>query len=152
MHLNFKIKSLGPNKKGLWMDIFPGQSPLGVMRREMKETGAISVQEGPFGFLEPAIKQHWPEYKNYGHWGRSIIPREVWLQIIATWVELGNSLAAEVSAGQVAGRALLLEDVKLEFVRRFDNYKVKLANMIKELSGWVLHQLSIHTHLTIEGI
>ena len=134
------------------MDVFPGQRPPNVMRQELRETGAISIQEGPFGFLEPAIMEHWPKYKNYGHWGHSVIPREVWLQIVATWVDLGNSMATEKSAEHVAERAFLFEDVKIEFTRRFENYKAKLVSMIKELSGWVLHQLSTHTHLTIIGI
>ncbi|WP_353327661.1 hypothetical protein [Chitiniphilus shinanonensis] len=53
---------------------------------------SIFVDEEAFGFLEGVLADRWPPYENYGHWGRTVIPMENWVEVIHGWDELARAL------------------------------------------------------------
>jgi hypothetical protein len=137
-NVDLSLQKRDPGHQGLRMGLSPGS-----YGRKRSWECMVFVDEDAFGLLEVSIGRRFPKYLNFGHWGATSIPREIWLQILDDWsalrVELlvGSGLsknalgmAQEVLAAQVYG----------------------LVRLIEELSEWVREALSTHDHVSIHGI
>jgi hypothetical protein len=119
----------------------------------------VFVDEDAFGLLEVSIGRRFPKYLNFGHWGATSIPREIWLQILDDWsalrVELlvGSGLSknalARFSSSEEPGSPSQEPGMAQEVLAA---QVYGLVRLIEELSEWVREALSTHDHVSIHGI
>jgi len=113
---------------------------------------AITVREGPFWFLERAIREKCPGCVRFSHWGVTAIPRAEWLAVLAEWQALKSR--AQLAALPIELQVLryVAIDTRVEFLRDFSRNCRKLTLLIDQVSSWLMRELETHEEITLLGI
>jgi hypothetical protein len=133
---------------GLYMKLSAGNFAKG-------KTGAptICVSENAFGFLEPSVAAACPAYRQpYNHWGATFIGSEYWTLILQSWDKIKQTLQVARSAEEVPDIGYIEAEVKKEFGKNFSECKIRLAELISQMSEWLRAVLLEFDGVSILGI
>ena len=147
MSVDFSLQRREKGRQGLTMRLVAGPATDDANGRPY-----VDVDETAFGFLEPAVKEHWPRYKNYGHWGVTPIPEDAWSQVVWSWRELHRKLEVSADYGQAPALNFVPVSARDELGAHFAVVREGIMGLIVELSAWIEVQLQAHSHVTIEGV
>jgi hypothetical protein len=125
----------------------------GVYAGKESRQSTLYVAESAFGFLEPSIGKHSPDYtRGYSHWGVTEILRPEWQDIIQDWERLRSNVAAARTVQDVGSFCVMPKELENEFKETFEVNKTGLLNLIDQLIDWLRTKLSTHGQVSVIGI
>jgi len=145
--IDFRLLMMEESRGGLVMSLVPH-----FVDELLNEKETLCIDEDAFGFIEPLIKKSWPKYEDFGHWGQSNIPINVWQDIIVLLNELRHRLLMAKSAHEVVGLGFLFDDIRIDFYRNFNRMSQQLANMIESLVLWLQDKCARCLLIAIHGV
>ena len=148
MKIDFQIKQAPPKGfGGLTMVLVPG-----LPEDEAAKVAAIGIGETAFGFIEPCIREHWPAYAGYAHWGITPIPVDAWRKIVAATLALRERLLAEDDPRVVGGVGFIFADARTAFYDDFEQTRRGIVQMIDGLAAWLESKFDSCSHVSVFGI
>ena len=142
MNIDFRVHVRTGRVGGLKMELVPGPG----------EDGGVWIDETAFGFVERCVIAAWPAYANYGHWGLTKLPIEVWQEVLRHMLELRASLLAAAGPDDVVGLCFLFRDFRPEFARRFDERRQGIVAMVDEIVAWSGRECAQAPFVAIRGV
>jgi hypothetical protein len=148
MKISFQLKKRREqNLRGLTMLLVPGLPEDRSARAE-----AIVLDEAAFGFIEPCIREYWPAYSGYAHWGITSIPVDTWRNIAWAMLVLRDRLLVESSPDAVSGIGFIVPEARAAFYEDFEAVRSGIVEMITELVAWLESKMPICSHISIFGV
>ena len=145
--MDFRIKKGRDGRGGLVVRLLPGRYQGAASFDE-----AITVREGPFWFLEHAIREECSDYRSYSHWGRTVIPRDEWPAVLSDWQDLRLRLqSARLPLDLGILKSVPIDD-RRQFLRDFPRNCRKLVLLIDQLALWVSQDLQTSHEISLLGI
>ncbi|HEY2859517.1 MAG TPA: hypothetical protein VGJ21_13945 [Terracidiphilus sp.] len=134
--MDFRIKKGRDGRGGLVMHLLPGR-----YRGAVSFDEAITVREGPFWFLEHAIRERCSDYRRYSHYGRVVVPRGEWAVVLSEW----QNLKLRAQSSRLPFDLGILKSVPIDdrkkFLADFPRNCRKLVLLIDQLTLWVNQEL-----------
>jgi hypothetical protein len=139
------IRERGQLEGTLYFEILPGE-----YQGQCWNEGSLFVDEEVFGYLEPIIEEHAP---NFDHYAFVEIPRETWRPIIADLRSLRADLAEAENVEELRGRvAFIFEGSEEDFADHFEENRESLRELLGELLVWLEDALEKHEKISVLGI
>ena len=146
--IDFSLRTEDQRVGALNMGLCPG-----VYAGKESRPSTLYVAESAFGFLEPSIRRHSPEYaRGYSHWGVTEILRAEWQNIIQDWERLRSNIAAARTVQDVGRFCVMPKELEDEFKETFEVNKTGFLNLIDQLIDWLRTKLSTHGQVSVIGI
>jgi hypothetical protein len=113
--------------------------------------GSVFLDEETFGYIEPIIERHVPYFDYFSF---NEIPGYIWVKIVDDLIELKVILTNAQSINQFEGSiGLFMDNIsKVCFTKNFLVNKSNLADIIEDLTIWILEKSSEHGSITILGL
>jgi hypothetical protein len=112
--------------------------------------GSIFFEEETFGYLEPALLKHAPEYNRYAF---TEIKLDAWLEIIKELKETQLLLRRAQSITELHGRVgFIFIETKERFAENFQTDKDALADVIEEFCNWINEKARVQGRVTVLGL
>jgi hypothetical protein len=128
-----------------YIEVLPGS-----YKNKCWNEGSLFFPEETFGYLEPIIEKHVPEYDHYAF---TEIEKERWLAIIEAFETLAMKLEGAESfeeIKEVVGFIFL--DTDKHFEASFEENRNALLKVVYDLTAWLSKSLSDHEVVTILGL
>jgi|HubBroStandDraft_1064217.scaffolds.fasta_scaffold58994_2 hypothetical protein len=144
--INFELQYERPKHIGLKMEL--SSSPSAA-----SPASSVWVGEDAFGFLEPSVKKHCAEYREFSHWGVTEIKRGEWLAIKEDWQRLAVKLGQTDNAREYDETVWLQsDDSRRELTENFEAIRSGVPRLIQELSHWIDDTLASRQSIFLKGI
>jgi hypothetical protein len=122
----------------------------GPYRGQCWNEGSLFFDEETFGYFEPIIERHAPDFDHYAF---TEIPTSSWSTIADDLKELQNLLLNAQSIDQLEGHlGFIFGNTKRHFAENFLANKSALADVIEELLTWVIDKANKHGSITVLGL
>lgn len=145
--MDFSIKKGRDGRGGLVMHLLPGR-----YHGAASFDDAITVREGPFWFLEHAIRVKCSRDVCFSHWGHTPISREEWATVLPEWQALKLRLQSDALPVELGVLRFVPINARKEFLRDFSRNSRKLALLIDQLTLWVTQELQTSDEISLLGI
>lgn len=139
------IKNKNELEGTCYMEILPG-----AYKNQCWNDGSLFFEEEVFGYIEPIIERHVP---NYDHYAFTEITKEQWLEIANDLLSLASLLASVKSVEDLEGKVgFIFKRSKERFSIDFTANKTSLSHVAEEFSSWGRAKVIEHGSITILGI
>jgi hypothetical protein len=110
----------------------------------------VFLAEDVFGLIEPIIVRHEPRFDHHPFVG---IRLATWERIIADLERLAERAGSAAGVGDLRGEVgFIFTPTEREFARKFRANADALAELSRELAGWLREQLRRHACVSVLGI
>jgi hypothetical protein len=114
------------------------------------QPGSLFLDEERFGYIEPIIAKHVPDYD---HYAMVEVPREAWVPILTELSELEEALQSTNEFSKVRSRiGFFFERSEETFLSELESNVTKLRIMIGELRSWLSETLESHEVVSVLGL
>lgn len=112
--------------------------------------GSIFFEEETFGYLEPAVQKHAPDYNRYAF---TNIKLDAWLEVIEELKSLQLLFQKAQSVSELRDQVgFIFIGTEERFAENFQSNKDALAGVIEELCAWVNEKARAHGCVTVLGL